>query len=208
MSLPAWEPWLQTRNASAHGWTSHTAVELQVDLRVERVFKAVVAKTSAPVSKDKATLKMCSCYLSNLTAEGCRNRDQRKFRHERTSGKCLPCGSEYHNLQYDRPGRRLNTKQGEGKPTLHALRLSHLPKAGQQKGRAEAKTRRRLRPRLVRLTSWVRSKTTLLTCEAVAKFAVSDDLFGDIADWDASHASDCKLCARAHVACDSGSTNL
>ena len=69
------------------------APELQVDMQVEKANKVIankviVVKAVQPAKKESnsCTAKPCRYYM---IAEGCRNGDQCKFKHERMSGYCL-----------------------------------------------------------------------------------------------------------------------
>ena len=57
----------------------------------------------------------------------------------------------------------------------------------------------------MRLTRTRMSKEDAETCEAAAASSDSEDIFGYVADWDVSNASDYKGWVRATVACDTAS---
>ena len=75
------------------------ARELQVDVQVERASRAVVAANTVTPTKGRSTPAMepavCKFFL---TAEGCKFGDECKYKHPRTTGKCLRCGADGHSL--------------------------------------------------------------------------------------------------------------
>ena len=75
------------------------ARELQVDVQVERASRAVVTANTVTPTKGRTTPAMepavCKFFL---TAEGCKFGDECRYKHPRTTGKCLRCGAEGHSL--------------------------------------------------------------------------------------------------------------
>ena len=75
------------------------ARELQVDVQVERASRAVVTANTVTPNKGRTKLAMepavCKFFL---TAEGCKFGDDCRYKHPRTTGKCLRCGADGHSL--------------------------------------------------------------------------------------------------------------
>ena len=75
------------------------ARELQVDVQIERASRAVVAANTVTPTRGRTTPAMetavCKFYL---TTEGCKFGDECRYKHPRTTGKCLRCGAEGHSL--------------------------------------------------------------------------------------------------------------
>ena len=102
------------------------ARELQVDVQVERASRAVVtAHTVTPTKgRSKPAMEPAVCKFF-LTAEGCKFGDECKYKHPRTTGKCLRCGAEGHSLSTcTRPSKNKSGSQpkqstkGKGRSTL------------------------------------------------------------------------------------------
>ena len=143
------------------------------------------------------------------------------------------CGSVRRNLaQCDRPGRLKNTKHSKGKST--PVGPTSKPPAGgrpadAQVQRSPDKPKDKKKGKGKGTSEKNKAKTKIgevdfadedqeevddnvgvnekdaEACEAVAVFSDSEDIFGYVADWDESDASDYKGCIRAPVACETAS---
>ena len=92
------------------------ARELQVDQQVEHAQQPLSAKTAIPTTKPKSKSAPASdkpvCRFF-LKPGGCKNGDNCQYAHPRTSGKCLRCGSESHNLQACARRRRQRSSRSD-----------------------------------------------------------------------------------------------
>ena len=102
------------------------ARELQVDVQVERASRAVVTAHTVTPTKGRTTPAMepavCKFFL---TAEGCKFGDDCKYKHPRTTGKCLCFGAEGHSLSTcTRPSKTKSgssskqSTKGKGRSTM------------------------------------------------------------------------------------------
>ena len=129
------------------------AQELQVDVQVARASRAVVtANTVIPAkSKPRSAMDTDACKFF-LTAEG---GDECRYKHPRTTGKCLRCGADGHSLSTcTRPSKSKSGGQpnqmakGKGRsttsPTSSQPSPSAKPKHNQRKrvAKEEGKVRK------------------------------------------------------------------
>ena len=125
------------------------ARELQVDVQVERASRAVVAANTVTPTKGRTTPAMepavCKFFL---TAEGCKFGDECRYKHPRTTGKCIRCGADGHSLSScTRPSKSKSGSQpkqstkGKGRstptPTSAKPSSSAKPKAQPKKNGAK-----------------------------------------------------------------------
>ena len=113
------------------------ARELQVDVQVARASRAVVtANTVVPTkSKPKSAMDTAVCKFF-LTAEGCKFGDECRYKHPRTTGKCLRCGADGHSLSTcTRPSKSKSgsqpkqTAKGKGRSTTNPTSSQPSPSA-------------------------------------------------------------------------------
>ena len=121
------------------------ARELQFDQQVERAQQPLSAKTAIPTTKPKpksapaSDKPMCRFFLK---PDGCKNGDNCQYAHPRTTGKCLRCGSESHNLQAcARPRRQQSSRSESVKPASKKTYVKPKSKAAdtQEQGSQEKK---------------------------------------------------------------------
>ena len=117
------------------------ARELQVDVQVERASRAVVAANTVTPTKGRPTPAMepavCRFFL---TAEGCKFGDDCKYKHPRTTGKCLRCGADGHSLSScTRPSRNKSGSQPNKQSTKGKGRSSPTPTSAKPSSSAKPK---------------------------------------------------------------------
>ena len=113
------------------------AGELQVEVQVERASRAVVtANTVVPAkSKPKSAMDTAVCKFY-LMVEGCKFGDECRYKHPRTTGKCLHCGADGHSLSTcPRPSKSKSGNQpkqmakGKGRSTPNPTSSQPSPSA-------------------------------------------------------------------------------
>ena len=129
---------------------------------------------------------------------------------ERMNGNRMRCGSVHHNLA----GRPLkNTRQGKSKSTR--LTNPRTRRRAREKGKTD-KNQLKAKAKTGKIDFADEGQNAVEedadvnqeyaeACEAVAEFFDNENIFGYVADWDASDVSDYKNCIRATVACDTAS---